>query len=219
MITYPQAGELLALAAARDQRTVGDADVLAWAEDLNAAGITYDDASAAIRAFYQEMATREPRDRFRATPVDLISIARRQRRERLANFRYEPPPADTETPREYLARLRGQIAAVADGRREPAALRPALPVGDADVAPVLELVGRPVPDEIRPASPMSVQCPACGARIGQHCRSGRSKPRIVPHGARKRAADGAPPEDPAEIERRRAASIAYLADHQPEESA
>ncbi|WP_179367792.1 hypothetical protein, partial [Streptomyces albidoflavus] len=44
----------------------------------------------------------------------VIAIARKIRAERLENFQYEPAEAD-ETPRQYLARLRGQISDVAPG--------------------------------------------------------------------------------------------------------
>jgi hypothetical protein len=49
-------------------------------------------------------------------PAEIIAEVRRERRTRLANFQYEPEPGD-DNPREYLRRLRAQIADVADGRR------------------------------------------------------------------------------------------------------
>lgn len=49
-------------------------------------------------------------------PAEIIAEVRKERRTRLANFQYEPEPGDDD-PREYLRRLRAQIADVADGRR------------------------------------------------------------------------------------------------------
>ncbi|MFJ8855126.1 hypothetical protein [Streptomyces sp. NPDC102437] len=219
MISYEQAGELLGLAAARDQRTVGDADILAWHDDLNTARISYADARHAISHFYAvHIATLKPADRWRITPVDIIDITRRARRERLENFRYESPGGDADP--HYLARLRGQLTATADGAR-PAAIaiegspRPALRAA-------LASIGRRVPDEetsdedtteeSQPASPLSVDCPQCRARLGQHCKkAGRTQ--LRPHPARVRVANGEPAYDPdAEqaAEQRRAAAAAYL---------
>lgn len=233
MIDYEQAGELLGLAAARDQRTVGDADILAWSEDLTAAGITYDDAKTAIGAFYQEMARRPRQDRYRATPIDLIDIARRQRRDRLANLRYDGDP--DETTAQFLARLRGRIAAVADGRIDPdaglRALGPGTPAQQKRMVRALAGVGRAIPAEEQPdggepatsrrvarLGPLSVRCPTCQAPIGRKCRAGTTAHPRRPHRDRvdaSRAAAGQPVterEDPAEIERRRAASARYLAE-------
>lgn len=125
-ISFEQVGKILALAAARDQRTVGEADVLAWHSDLNAARVSYDDADAALTRFYGvDMARLDPEHRRRVTTPDIIATARKMRAERLQNFRYEPDPSD-ENPREYLRRLRAQIADVAEGRR-PAELPESAP--------------------------------------------------------------------------------------------
>ncbi|SES04178.1 hypothetical protein [Streptomyces qinglanensis] len=227
-ITYKEVGTFLGLAAARDQRTVGDADVLAWHADLNAARINYAAAEAALTRFYLEMASRKPEDRFRATAVDIIDLARKARRDRLTNFQYEPPPGDEDP--NYLARLRGQIAATADGHRPADPVPPALEGGSPQaLARVLEGVGREIPaepgeEEAREAAkprPFSVQCPACQARVGQHCRWPGGKRRPT-HGARKRTALGEPVADPAaarEEERRRTAAAEALARLTPEQRA
>lgn len=78
-------------------------------------------------------------------PAEIIAEVRSQRRERLANFQYEPDP--DESPREYLLRLRAQIADVADGRREPQMLA-ATP--DPELIRVLPGVGRHVPNGDEP---------------------------------------------------------------------
>lgn len=219
MITYEDASTLLGLAAARDQRTVGRADILAWHADLSAAGLTLADAETALTAFYQEMARRQPQDRYRATAVDLIDIAKRARRERVANLRYDGDP--DETPQQYLARLRTRTAALADGRIGPDTGLRALGPGTPDPRLLRELtaVGHDVPDDDpggsrRPVrvGPLTVECPACKAPLGRHCRS-NGHPRTVAHAARRRAARDAhdlPREDAAQIAARKAAAAAHL---------
>lgn len=218
MITFEEVGRILGLAAARDQRTVGDADVLAWHADLSAAGLTRHDAEAALTVFYQEMASRQPKDRYRVTAVDLIDIAKRARRERVANLRYDGDP--DETPEQYVVRLRARTAALADGRIGPDTGLRALNPGTPDPRLLRELtaIGRDVPDDTagsrRPVrvGPLTVACPACLAPLGRHCRT-NGHPRTVPHAARRRAARDAhdlPREDTAQIAARKEAAAAYL---------
>jgi hypothetical protein len=227
VITYEDASTLLGLAAARDQRTVGRADILAWHADLSAAGLTRADAETALTAFYQEMARRQPQDRYRATAVDLIDIAKRARRERVANLRYDGDP--DETPQQYLNRLRARTAALADGRIGPDTGLRALGPGTPDPRLLRELaaVGHDVPDDTtsgrRPVrvGPLTVECPACLAPLGRHCRS-NGHPRTVPHAVRRRAARDAhdlPREDTDQIAARKEAAAAYLDQLPPEERA
>lgn len=224
MIDFEQAANLLGLAAARDQRTVGDADILAWHDDLNAANIPYTDARAAITHFYAvHNASLQPDKRWRITSVDIIDIARRLRHDRLEGFQYEPGDAD-ETPAQYLARLRTQITATADGVRPPA---PAIESGRPrpELAAALDALTRAVPNpddetaepaaaQPRPdASPFSVPCPVCAARLGHHCRWPNGNRRTT-HPARRRAAAGEPLTTPGtedEAAQRRAAAAAHLA--------
>jgi hypothetical protein len=219
VITFEDASALLGLAAARDQRTVGRADVLAWHADLTAAGLTRADAETALTAFYQEMARRQPKDRYRVTAVDLIDIAKRARRERVANLRYDGDP--DETPQQYLTRLRARTAALADGRIGPDTGLRALGPGTPDPRLMRELaaVGHDVPGDDTVSSrrpvrvgPLTVPCPACKAPLGRHCRSD-GRPRTVPHAARRRAARDAhdlPREDAAQIAARKEASAVHL---------
>lgn len=51
-MTRSEIAKILALAAARDRRTVGRADVAAWTTDL--AGITYDEAEEAVSRHFRE---------------------------------------------------------------------------------------------------------------------------------------------------------------------
>ncbi|WP_049569141.1 hypothetical protein [Streptomyces sp. SBT349] len=188
-IDFEQVGMLLGLAAARDQRTVGDADTLAWHQDLNAAAVGYRDAEAAITHFYAVvMAGLEPKDRRRITTPDIISIARQLRRERLANLRYDGDP--DETPQQYLARLRTQIAAVADGLAGPDAGQRALGPGTPTrrTTRALAAVGRDIPadaasaSKVRRPGPGGIACPKCHAPIGRPCRlpSGAERPKAHP---------------------------------------
>ncbi|MFD6691081.1 hypothetical protein ACFWEV_35085 [Streptomyces bacillaris] len=149
--------------------------------------------------------------------------------ELLANLRYDGDP--DETPAQYLARLRGRIAAVADGRIEPdAGLRALGPGTPAQLTRALSAVGRDIPPEdqtegdkplsprVARLGPLSVRCPMCRAPIGRKCRTGTTAHPRRPHRDRidaSRSAAGQPVterEDPAEIERRRAASARFLAD-------
>ncbi|WP_326768816.1 hypothetical protein OG978_33610 [Streptomyces sp. NBC_01591] len=230
MISFEEAGRLLGLAAARDQRTVGDADILAWHADLNAANVTYPVAEQALTRFYaKDMASLEPDQRRRVTTPDIIGIARKIRAERVADFVYEPPPGDEDP--HYLRRLRNQLEATANGERPAAPERLAISSGKPrDVKALTDLIGRTVPDEpgeeeaaaevvaIRRPGPLGVACPTCKAAIGRPCKvdgfSDKRRPRELkkPHTARGRVARGEPAstETPEEIERRRAASLAAL---------
>lgn len=218
-ISYAEAGKILALAAARDQRITGDADILAWHSDLNAAGIAYDDANAALTRFYAvDMAGLEPEHRRRVTTPDIIGIARKIRSARLENFVYDGDP--DESPAQYLARLRGQLTAVASGKR-PAGPAVAAITGPppAELVSMLAMIGRDVPDEdeddelssVRRPGPLGVDCPDCHAPIGRNCRRGVSgKERKRAHSSRREAAFGKPPEDRTaeqqEVARRKEAS-------------
>lgn len=218
MITFEEAGRLLGLAAARDQRIVGDADILAWHADLNAGAVSYTDAEAALTRFYAvEMAGLEPEARRRVTTPDVIGIARKIRNERLANFVYEPPPGNDDP--NYLARLRGQLEATADGRRPALTERPALEGGPhPDVARALAAIVHAVPDEgdntssVKRPGPLGIECPKCQAAIGRPCRTPGGKER-VPHPVRK-GETSEPAAEQAEIERRRATSARHLAREQ-----
>jgi hypothetical protein len=208
---------LLGLAAARDQRTVGDADTLAWHADLNTARLGYADAADAISRFYVEQARLQTENRYRITTPDLISIARKIRAERLANYAYVPPGTDDDP--QYLDRLRGQIADVASGA-VPAPDSPLAITGGPhpDVAARLKAIGRYIPDVVRqelapyrPAAAareaairagqadyLSVRCEWCGAPVDEPCRSRRvvpgagatsNRPRKTPHPSRVEAAE------------------------------
>jgi hypothetical protein len=227
-----EAATLLARAAAFDNRTVGVADATAWAAALHDLPCD-DDAFAAVARFYGTP-PKNPSERLWIQPHNVRSLRKTIRSERAEGFRYEPPAVD-ETPREYLARYRGQLDAVASGRVAPPPGRPALEGGPHPAfARELEArgytVGRTVPDSdqqaaiatVRRAGPLGIDCPACGAVLGRPCRTpgGNNrqplgKPRPRPHTTRIRAAAGETDQTPeqraAEEQRRREASRRALA--------
>lgn len=186
-----QVGRLLALAAARDQRTTGDADAIAWYSDLNTAGVTFDDAEAAITRYYATVWPREePSRRFRITAPVIIELVGKTRSERLDGFVYQPRPG--ETGEEYTARRRAQVTAVANGQvprgiSAPEILRPrpvaALVSGVADARKLPPEIAE-ILDRRRPRA-QQVDCPweACRARAGQPCTNQRGQER-APHPSR-----------------------------------
>ncbi|MFI8200061.1 hypothetical protein ACIF6K_26655 [Streptomyces sp. NPDC085942] len=229
-MTPADAAELLTLAAAFDRRTVGEADARAWAAALNSMPLD-DDARAAVARHYAETADW-------LTPAHVRKHRTKIRAERVetANVYYDGVPGETGA--ESIARRRALNRAIADGRVAPqtatqgVGLAPsnaplALTGGPPpDLAKRLSGIGRDVPDDDEPdtpkrTSPLSVVCPQCASRIGQHCkRAGR--PHLRPHPARTRVANGEPAVDPnAEqtAKQRRAAAAAYLERLAPEERA
>lgn len=114
-------------------------------------------------------------------PAEIIAEVRRGRTERLNDFQYEPDP--DETPEQYLANRRAQIAAVAIGHRPPALALP----GHSPRPLELASIGR-VPAEATPQpanGPRSARCPRCGAEPGKPCQTTfRGKPMSDVHGSR-----------------------------------
>jgi hypothetical protein len=138
-ITYDEVGEFLALAAARDQRTVGDADILAWYSDLNAARVNARAAQAALTHYYAVIAPKfDPERRHRINAPDLLAIIRKARADRLGTGALVDDGDPDETPEQFLARKRATEQAVADGRIAPppalAAIGPAPANGPQDLA-------------------------------------------------------------------------------------
>ncbi|WP_265560770.1 hypothetical protein [Streptomyces hygroscopicus] len=197
-----EAAELLGHAAAFDNRTPSAAAAVAWAAALEDVPLDTD-AKAAV-AMYYRTPPQNPNERLWILPHHVRTLRTKIRNARLENFQYEPLP--DETVPEYLARLRGQTAAIASGR-VPAPTTPLALTGGPhkDVAKALEGLGRQVPDSdeelladtVRRAGPLGVECPTCQAAIGRPCktpggndRQPLGKPRTSPHSARVRAASG-----------------------------
>jgi len=217
-----EAAELLKHCSAFDNRKPSAAAAVAWAAALN--DVPFDNDAKAAVAIYYTTPPKDPDGKLWILPHHVRTLRTKIRSARLENFQYEP--IEGETAAEFIARLQGQIAAVASGRADPPTDRPALTGGPTrDVAAALEGFGRTVPDSdeqavidsVRRAGPLGVECPACGAVLGRPCRTpggGDKQPlgktRLKPHSARLRAAVGEP-EVPAaqraeEEQRRREAS-------------
>jgi hypothetical protein len=221
-----EAAELLKHCSAFDNRKPSAAAAVAWSSALN--DVPFDSDARAAVAVYYSTPPKDPDGKLWILPHHVRTLRSKIRSARLENFQYQP--IDGETVPEFLARLQGQVAAVASGRVAPAMGRLALTGGPAlDVAAALAGVGRTVPDSdeqavieaVRRSGPLGVQCPACGAVLGRPCRTpGGSdkqplgKPRLKPHSARLRAAAGeaepAAADRATEEARRRAASRAVL---------
>lgn len=185
-LTIDDIAALLALCAARDQRTIGRTDILAWWQDLNKACIGKADAEAAISRYYAVEWPKTPADkRFRITAPIIIELVGKARAQRLEGFVFDSRDHREDTGTEYVKALRGQLAATGDG------LRPAAPAGeiggDPDAAKrvqeLVEGVGerRTLPPEIaaiiskrRPPG-LAIRCPApnCRAAAGEHCSLGK----------------------------------------------
>lgn len=224
-----EAAELLGHCSGFDNRKPSLAAAVAWASALYDVPLD-SDAKAAVAAYYSTP-PQDPNAKLWILPHHVRTLRSKIRSARLENFQYEPLP--DETPAEYIARYRGQVQAIASGRVAPPAGRLALEGGPAkQFMEELEARGwegnRTVDDElagtVRRAGPLGVQCPACQAAIGKPCKTpGGSdkhplgKPRLEPHGARQRAAQGIPEQT---IEQRAAAeqaikarAAAHLAQH------
>jgi len=113
-MTPDQVFDLLNLIAARDRRTVGKADAIAWGADIG--DLDYTDAAEAVSRHF-----RESSEWLMAAHVR--TIVKRIRSERLDGFQYVPVDGDDD-PKVYLAARRAQIEAVASGQRaaDPAAI-------------------------------------------------------------------------------------------------
>lgn len=233
-----EAAELLGHAAAFDNRTPSAAAAVAWAAALDDVPLDAD-AKAAVAAYYRTP-PQNPNERLWILPHHVRTLRTKIRSARLENFQYEPVP--DETVPEYLARLRGQTAAIASGRVPAPTGRLALEGGPSrEFMAELEARGwegnRTVPgsgeeaveaellDSVRRSGPLGVECPACGAAIGKPCRTPGGtdkqplgKPRSKPHSARLRAVSGeaeqTPEERAAEEQRIRQMSARHLARQQ-----
>ncbi|MEU6365719.1 hypothetical protein ABZ876_08180 [Streptomyces sp. NPDC046931] len=197
-----EAAELLGHCAMFDGRKPSQGAAVAWASALHDVPLD-NDAKAAVAAYYSTP-PKDPDAKLWILPHHVRTLRSKLRSKRLENFQYEPRP--DETVREYIARYRGQVQAIASGAA-PAPTGPLALTGGPhkDVAKALEGVGRAVPDSeeeslsetVRRSGPLGVECPACNAAIGRPCktpggndRQPLGKPRTSPHSARLRAASG-----------------------------
>jgi hypothetical protein len=226
-----EAAQLLGHCSAFDNRKPSQAAAMAWSAALHDVPLD-DDARAAV-AIYYSTPPKDPDGKLWILPHHIRTLRTKIRSKRLENFQYEPIAGETVP--EYLARLRGQTAAIASGRVAPPAGRLALEGGPSKEF-VAELEARgwqglkavdgdeeaELVDMVRQSGPLGVECPACHAAIGRPCKTPGGtdkqplgKPRQKPHSARLRAASGereaTAEERAAEEKRIRAMSARHLA--------
>lgn len=204
-----EAAELLGHCAMFDNRKPSQGAAVAWASALHDVPLDAD-AKAAVAAYYSTP-PKDPDAKLWILPHHVRTLRSKIRSARLENFQYEPLP--DETPTEFLARYRGQVQAIASGAVPAPSGRLALEGGPSkEFVAELEVrgweVGRPVEDgdeaaelidEVRRSGPLGVECPVekCRAAIGKPCKAPGAtdkqplgKPRLKPHSARIRAANG-----------------------------
>jgi hypothetical protein len=115
-------GELLGFAAAFDNRTAGDADIIAWLEAIG--DLPFDDARAAVAAHYRN----DPDKRL--MPAHVLQGVKAIRRDRIEHEVIPAPAADlTGIPVSYRESLTASIRSIADGRQVRRAVAPAGPSG------------------------------------------------------------------------------------------
>jgi hypothetical protein len=204
-----EAAELLGHCAAFDNRKPSQGAAIAWSAALHDVPLDAD-AKAAVASYYTT-APKDPDGKLWILPHHVRTLRSKIRSARLENFQYEPI-AD-ETPAEFLARYKGQVQAIASGRAAGPSGQPALEGGPSrEFMRELEARGwegnrtvdgdehvieAEVIDSVRRSGPLGIECPACHAAIGKPCKApGASekqpmgKPRLNPHTARLRAANG-----------------------------
>ncbi|MCX4232086.1 zinc finger domain-containing protein [Streptomyces ortus] len=205
-----EAAELLGHCTAFDNRQPSAAAATAWAAALH--DVPFDNDTKAAVASYYTTPPKDPDAKLWILPHHVRTLRSKIRSARLENFQYEPLP--DETPAEFLARYKGQVQAIASGRVAAPSGLLALEGGPSrEFMAELEARGwegnRTVGDEgvveaelidtVRRSGPLGIECPvdACRAAIGRPCKGpGGSekqpmgKPRLNPHRARVRAADG-----------------------------
>lgn len=113
-MTLDETIDLLAVAAAFDRRTVGEADAMAWQAAIG--DLDFSDSRAAIVAHYQD--TRDW-----VMPADIRKRVKAMRRDRLERQIVAAPPAElADNTHDYRAALSRSIRQIADGRSVPKAI-------------------------------------------------------------------------------------------------
>ncbi|MDN3244109.1 hypothetical protein [Streptomyces sp. ZSW22] len=173
----------------------------AWHDIL--AGYQLADAREAAAA----VARRQPF----VAPAEIAAEISKIRSARTHDFVYEPPAGDSDP--DYLARLRGQLAATGNGHRPPVLAKelPRRPVAAlvaslADSLPEVPEHDQPDVNRVRRPGPFGVECPTCRAAIGRPCRIAVNGKERAPHEAREAAAHGRDYDAASEEQRRRQAA-------------
>jgi hypothetical protein len=102
--------DLLTLIAVRDNRTVGKTTAIVWHEDIG--DLAFADCREAVARHFRESTDW-------LMPATVRRLVKQLRTRRLEGFQYVPVEGDDNTA-VYLASLRAQREAVADGHREAA---------------------------------------------------------------------------------------------------
>lgn len=204
-----EAARLLLHAAAFDNRLPSEAASEAWAMALKDIPLDQDTLEAVAR--YYGDTPKDPGQRLWIQPHDVRRIRKTIRSERLEDFEYQPADPD-ETALEYLARRRGQMAAIASGQVPAQATRLALEPGSRGrMLELLAAVGTMPGEDGTPVrrGPLGIVCPTCNAPIGRRCRIGASterhpigRERSTPHPDRVATAAGQ--RVPSQADRREA---------------
>jgi hypothetical protein len=124
-MTRSEIALLLGAVAARDQRTIGDADVLAWHEDLG--DLDFADARAAVSRHYRE------NDK-RIMPAHIRHHVRIIRSERRSQAEVRELPSRFETDGERDERIRRNVAKIRTLLADMAARHSVPDVGIEDTA-------------------------------------------------------------------------------------
>jgi hypothetical protein len=131
-VNHDEMVDLLSLISARDNRTVGHTTVMAWLEDIG--DLAFIDCKEAVTRHFRDSTDW-------LMPATVRRLVKTVRAGRLEGFQYVPVEGDDDH-RVYLAALRAQRQAVADGRREAA---PALEGGTTRDVPALLAQWNPRP--------------------------------------------------------------------------
>jgi hypothetical protein len=114
-VTPDETVDLLTVAAAFDQRTVGEGDAMAWHAVLG--DLEFPDARQAILGHYAESADR-------VMPAHIRQRVREARVQRIQDAGIPaPPPELVDDPPAYRAALHAAAVAIADGRDPEAAMQ------------------------------------------------------------------------------------------------
>jgi hypothetical protein len=120
-MTPDETVDLLTVAAAFDQRTVGEGDAMAWYAVVG--DLDFTEAKQAVIAHYSDSTER-------VMPAHVRIRVKAARRDRLARELVPAPPAElTDEPGRYKAELKASIREIADGFRLPKAVA-ALPASE-----------------------------------------------------------------------------------------
>lgn len=106
-----ETARLLGICALYDSRAVSELEVAGWHEIVGDLG--YEDAKAAVLAWHSES---HP---FRISPGDVVSMVRQMRHARIENKPDPLPLCDPDDVDAYLAEIRANRQALADGQLPP----------------------------------------------------------------------------------------------------